>query len=106
MKEAGERVARKKAEEQFVQAQKMEVVGQLAGSVAHDFNNILSVILGYNEVILASLAPDDPVRGDVEEIKHAAERAVGLTRQLLSFSRKQAFQSVALDRQRSGGRPE
>jgi len=97
MQEVKERVARKKLEEQFVQAQKMEVVGQLAGSVAHDFNNILSVILGYDEVVLDTLGPDHPARGDILEIKHAADRAVGLTRQLLSFSRKQAFQSVVLD---------
>jgi signal transduction histidine kinase len=95
--EAEARAARKKVEEQFVQAQKMEVVGQLASSVAHDFNNILSVILGYNEVVLAALGPDHPLRGDTEEIKHAADRAVGLTRQLLSFSRKQAFLPVALN---------
>ena len=91
------RAARKRVEEQFVQAQKMEVVGKLAGSVAHDFNNLLSVILGYNEVILAALGPRHPLCGDAEEIKHAADRAVGLTRQLLSFSRKQAFLPVALD---------
>jgi signal transduction histidine kinase len=97
IEEVEERAARRKVEEQFVQAQKMEVVGLLAGSVAHDFNNILSVILGYNEVILAALPADHPSRGDAEEIKHAAERAVGLTRQLLAFSRKQAFKSVALD---------
>ncbi len=58
--EAEARAARKKVEEQFVQAQKMEVVGQLASSVAHDFNNILSVILGYNEVVLTALGPDHP----------------------------------------------
>jgi signal transduction histidine kinase len=97
MREAEGGMARRRAEEQFVQAQKMEVVGQLAGSVAHDFNNILSVILGYNEVILAALGPDHPLRADTEEIKHAADRAVGLTRQLLSFSRKQAFLPVPLD---------
>ena len=97
MGEAEARAARKKVEEQFVQAQKMEVVGQLASSVAHDFNNILSVILGYNEVVLTALGPDHPLRADSEEIKHAADRAVGLTRQLLSFSRKQAFLPVALN---------
>jgi signal transduction histidine kinase len=91
------RAARKRVEEQFVQAQKMEVVGRLAGSVAHDFNNLLSVILGYNEVILAALGPHHPLCGDAEEIKHAADRAVGLTRQLLSFSRKQAFLPVPMD---------
>jgi signal transduction histidine kinase len=97
MSEVEARAARKRVEEQFVQAQKMEVVGQLAGSVAHDFNNILSVILGYNEVILSALGPNHPLRAETEEIKHAADRAVGLTRQLLSFSRKQAFLPVVLD---------
>jgi signal transduction histidine kinase len=97
MGEVEARAARKKVEEQFIQAQKMEVVGQLAGSVAHDFNNILSVIIGYNEAILTALEPDHPLRASSDEIKHAADRAVGLTRQLLSFSRKQAFLPVALD---------
>ncbi len=88
---------RKQLEEQFIQAQKMEVVGHLAGSVAHDFNNILSVILGYNEEILAALDAQSPLRGYAEEVGHAVDRAVGLTRQLLSFSRKQPFQPVVLD---------
>jgi signal transduction histidine kinase len=88
---------RKLLEEQFIQAQKMEVVGQLAGSVAHDFNNILSVILGYNEEILSALDPGSPLHPYAEEIRHAVDRAVGLTRQLLAFSRKQPFQAVVLD---------
>jgi signal transduction histidine kinase len=88
---------RKQLEEQFIQAQKMEVVGQLAGSVAHDFNNILAVILGYNEEILIALEPESRLLGYAQEVRHAVDRAVGLTRQLLAFSRKQPFQPVVLD---------
>ncbi|HEX3716352.1 MAG TPA: response regulator [Verrucomicrobiae bacterium] len=97
LRENDERRARKSVEEQFVQAQKMEVVGRLAGSVAHDFNNILSVILGYNQSVLAQLGPEHPARNHAEEVKHAANHGVGLTRQLLSFSRKQPFQPVVLN---------
>ena len=67
----------------------MEVVGQLAGGVAHDFNNILAVIMGYSDLITADLGPESPLRKYTEEIRHASERAAGLTRQLLVFSRKQ-----------------
>jgi len=84
-------------EEQFRQAQKMEAVGRLAGGVAHDFNNILTAITGYSDLLLEDLAANDRKRGDVEEIKAAAGRATGLTRQLLAFSRKLVFQSRVLD---------
>jgi len=87
----------KKLEAQFIQAQKMEVVGHLASGVAHDFNNILAVIMGYNGMILAGLGPESPLRKFAGEIEHAAERATGLTRQLLVFSRKQTVQPVVLD---------
>ena len=80
---------RKRLEAQLIQAQKMESVGRLAGGVAHDFNNILTGISGYAELILAGLHPDDPLATDVTEIKHSAERAAALTSQLLAFSRKQ-----------------
>lgn len=87
----------KKLEAQFIEAQKMEVIGQLASGVAHDFNNILAVIMGYSDLIAARLEPDNPLRQYTEEIRHASDRAAGLTRQLLVFSRKQAVQLVVLD---------
>ena len=84
-------------EAQFRQSQKMEAVGALAGGVAHDFNNILAVIMGYGEFIMAGLEPDSPLRKYAEELQHAAERAAGLTKQLLIFSRKQKVEPVVLD---------
>jgi two-component system cell cycle sensor histidine kinase/response regulator CckA len=87
----------KKLEAQFIEAQKMEVVGQLAGGVAHDFNNILSVIIGYNDLIEQELGSDHPIQKYSEEIRLASQRATGLTQQLLIFSRKQTVQAVVLD---------
>jgi two-component system cell cycle sensor histidine kinase/response regulator CckA len=79
----------RKLEAQFLQAQKMEVVGRLAGGIAHDFNNLLTVINGTAELALMDLAPEHPVRSDFERIKESGDRAASLTRQLLAFSRKQ-----------------
>ena len=78
-----------KLESQLIQAQKMESVGRLAGGVAHDFNNMLSVILGYAELINSQLSNDDPLRAHLSEIEKAAKRSRDTTRQLLAFSRKQ-----------------
>ncbi len=82
---------------ELAQAQKMEAVGRLAGGVAHDFNNLLTVIRGYGELLAADLEADAPRREELGEILRAADRATGLTRQLLAFSRRQAFEMQALD---------
>lgn len=91
---------RKHLEQQFLQAQKMEAVGRLAGGVAHDFNNVLTVILSYSSMLMDELAEDAPMRAELEEIRKAGDRAAALTRQLLAFSRKQLLQPevVNLDR--------
>lgn len=81
--------AEKKLEEEFYQAQKMEALGRLAGGVAHDFNNILSVILGYATFLFENLSDDSPYKEDILEIIKATERGTAITRHLLGFSRKQ-----------------
>ena len=88
---------RKQLEEQFRQAHKMEAVGRLAGGVAHDFNNVLTIIRAQTEFLLADLASDDLRRSDVLEIQQAADRATAFTRQLLAFSRRQLLQPEVLD---------
>ena len=88
---------RLRLESELRQAQKMESIGRLAGGVAHDFNNLLTVIIGYGGLLDKELAPHDPRRTYVKEIRGAGERAASLTRQLLAFSRKQIFRPMALD---------
>jgi two-component system cell cycle sensor histidine kinase/response regulator CckA len=82
---------------QLRQAQKMEAIGQLAGGVAHDFNNMLTAILGYSELLSEQIGPDKAIGRDLREIQAAAERAAALTKQLLAFSRKQVLSIVAVD---------
>ncbi len=82
---------------QLQQAQKMESIGRLAGGVAHDYNNMLSVILGFAEMALEKTVPEDPIYSDLIEIQTAANRSTGITRQLLAFARKQTAAPVVLD---------
>ena len=87
----------KNLEEQLLQSQKMDAIGRLAGGVAHDFNNILTVIMGCSDIALKRLDADQPLRKATEEIRAAAERAAALTRQLLAFSRKQVLAPKVVD---------
>jgi len=86
-------------EAQFAQSQKMQAIGQLAGGVAHDFNNVLTAIIGFSDLLLASHRPTDPSFQDIMNIKQNANRAAGLVRQLLAFSRRQTLrpQQLALN---------
>ena len=84
-------------EEQLRHAQKMEAIGRLAGGVAHDFNNILTAIIGYTDLLSERFGTDDASGRDVKEIRKAADRAAALTRQLLAFSRKQFLDPTILD---------
>ncbi len=97
MRDAEQRVEYRRLEEQVIHSQKMEIFGQLAAGVAHDFNNILAVILGYGELMLHELSSNSRLRQYIEPIRDAAQRGSGLTRQLLVFSRKQTTQPVVLD---------
>jgi len=84
-------------EAQLRQAQRMEALGRLAGGVAHDFNNLLGALFGYSELIMMKLSESDPLREDLEQVLAIGERAAGLTRQLLAFSRQQVVQPKTID---------
>ncbi|HWP36237.1 MAG TPA: PAS domain S-box protein, partial [Gemmatimonadales bacterium] len=82
---------------QLHQSQKMESMGRLAGGVAHDYNNMIGVILGFAELALTRLEPSDPLYGDLKEIQSAARRSADITRQLLAFARRQPVAPIVLD---------
>jgi signal transduction histidine kinase len=90
-------LAQLRLEDQLRQSQKMEAIGRLAGGIAHDFNNLLTVITGFSALLQHQLQPDSASWRTVEEIRQAADRAAGLTRQLLAFSRRQVLQPRVLD---------
>ncbi len=83
-------------QESFAQSQKMQAIGQLAGGIAHDFNNVLTAIIGYSDLLLANHRPTDPSFQDIMQIKQNANRAAGLVRQLLAFSRRQTLRPQTL----------
>ncbi|MEX2157623.1 MAG: response regulator [Gemmatimonadales bacterium] len=87
---------RRRTEEQLRQAQKMEAVGRLAGGIAHDFNNVLTAVFGYVDLLYEQAPEESSTREDLREIRKAAERAAGLTRQLLAFSRQQVMEPMVL----------
>ncbi len=97
MVEVEAKVERDRLEAQFIEGQKMDVIGQLAGGVAHDFNNVLAVIIGCSDMIALKLGPDHLLKKYTNEIRQASERAVGLTRQLLVFIRKETVLPAVLD---------
>jgi signal transduction histidine kinase len=97
MEEAKVRMEHQRLGEQFLEAQKMEVIGQLASGVAHDFNNILAVIIGYSDLMKEELGAEHGSYKYIQEIRHAAEHASALTRQLLVFSRKHEIKPVVLN---------
>lgn len=88
---------RKEIEDQLFQAQKMEAVGRLAGGVAHDYNNMINVIMGFTELALENVDPKDQLYDDLQEIYNAAQRSMILTRQLLAFARRQSIAPKVLD---------
>lgn len=88
---------RKRLERQLHQSQKLEAIGKLAGGISHDFNNLLTVIQGYSELLLSKININDPIAGQIRQISEAANRAEALTRQLLAFSRKQIMKPRVID---------
>jgi two-component system cell cycle sensor histidine kinase/response regulator CckA len=89
MREVEERVERRRLEAQVIESQKLELISQLSSGIAHDFNNLLAVILGYSDLIVSEFGQNSGLVKYMDEIRHASNRAAGLTRQLLVFSRKQ-----------------
>src|SRR5690606_32805100 len=94
---APDTTARRQREDQFAQGMKMQAVGQLAGGVAHDFHNVLTAIIGFSDLLLLKHKPSDPSFGDIMSIKQSANRAAGLVRQLLAFSRRQTLRPQVLE---------
>ncbi|MHB8836602.1 MAG: PAS domain S-box protein [Candidatus Methylomirabilia bacterium] len=92
-----DQVERARLEDQLRQSQKVEAIGRLAGGVAHDFNNMTAIVLGYGDLLLGRLGPEDPSRKWAEQIVEAGRRSATLTRQLLAFSRRQVLLPVVLD---------
>jgi two-component system, cell cycle sensor histidine kinase and response regulator CckA len=88
---------RKQLEAHLLQAQKMESIGRLAGGIAHDFNNLLVPIIGYADLWMMKLPADSPIYADLQKMREAADRAAGLTRQILAFSRKQLLEMQIID---------
>jgi len=88
---------RKRIETQMIQSQRLETVGKLAGGVAHEFNSILTIIIGQSELLLNALPPGDDLQGNATSIRTAAERAASLTRQLLAYGRKQFLRPESID---------
>ncbi len=89
--------AHQKLEDELRQTQKMDAIGKLAGSIAHDFNNAITAVMGYSSLMIARLESSDPLREDARQILRAAEYSARLTRQLLAFSRKQILHPVPLN---------
>ena len=92
---------RKALQQQLIEAQKLDSLGQFAGTIAHDFNNLLAIILGYTDLLLSDIPPEQSTYENIREIKNAGEKAAALTRQLLAFSRRQAIDPKELDLNRS-----
>jgi two-component system cell cycle sensor histidine kinase/response regulator CckA len=92
-----ETTEQRELEEQFAQSQKMQAVGQLAGGIAHDFNNVLTAIIGFSDLLLTNHRPSDPSFQDIMNIKQNANRAAGLVRQLLAFSRRQTLRPKVIN---------
>ncbi len=88
---------RENLQAQLQQAQKMEYIGRLAGGIAHDYNNVIGIIIGFSELALDKVGPQDPLRNDLKEIYAAAERSKGITRQLLAFARKDIIEPKVID---------